>query len=96
MGDLVDGNYVDEDGDIVWVENGVWHRLDGPAIIRECGQMQWRQKGKFHRTDGPCQTGPNQDTFWGLNDMMCSLEEWLEVNTELSAEEKVMIKLKYG
>jgi hypothetical protein len=96
MVDLVDGNYVDEEGDIVWVENGKWHRLDGPAIIRECGQMQWRQKGKYHRTDGPAGIY-NDGTFaWCLDGIGLTFEQWLEATTGLSDEEKVMLKLKYG
>ena len=36
-----DGNYVDDDGDLVWVVNGKWHRTDGPAIEFANGDIRW-------------------------------------------------------
>jgi hypothetical protein len=95
-GFLEDGNYIDHSGDLVWVKDGHWHRLDGPALIRICGQIQWRRQGQIHRTDGPAITYSNGEVGWHIADTQYTFEEWLEVNAEISAEEKVMLKLQYG
>lgn len=52
----------------VWYENGVIHRVGGPARITkgtihsEC----WMQNGEYHRTDGPAHTRPGLE-IWFLN-----------------------------
>lgn len=38
---------------ICWFENGVLHRLDGPAIECLNGYKEWRVNGRRHRLDGP-------------------------------------------
>ena len=68
-----DGNYVDDDGDLVWVVNGRWHRTDGPAIEYADGSVEWIWRGRFEYFD-----------------------YWLEINTTISEEQKVMLKLQYG
>jgi len=37
----------------VWFQNGLLHRIDGPAIIWFNGDKEWCQNGKLHRMDGP-------------------------------------------
>lgn len=85
---LVDGNYVDGYGDLVWVERGEFHRADGPAILFGQGQeilgsdFIWpADKGKVS---------------WWWRGTGHSFEHWLKLNHKLSEEEKVMMKLKYG
>jgi hypothetical protein len=34
-------------------ENGVLHRLDGPAVKWPDGSTHWYRDGKLHREDGP-------------------------------------------
>lgn len=48
-------------------KNGLFHRDDGPAVIRANGAQKWFQHGKLHRTDGPAKTSPesNQGKYWG-------------------------------
>jgi hypothetical protein len=36
-----------------WIQNGQWHRTDGPARELTNGNKEWWQNGKRHRTDGP-------------------------------------------
>ena len=48
----------------VYVQNGAYHRLDGPAIIYEDGDQFWYKKGKLHREDGPAKIWNNGQTEW--------------------------------
>ena len=68
-----DGNYVDSDGDLVWVVDGGHHRSDGPAIEWHDGDVSWCWYGQYYM-----------------------FNEWLEMNTEISGEQAVMLKLQYG
>lgn len=43
----------DENGDILWLVNRQYHRLDGPALILSSGYREWCLNGKLHRLDGP-------------------------------------------
>ena len=96
MDKLEDGNYVDEDGDLVWVFKGNYHRNDGPAIIYKEGGEEWVNHGQLHRTDGPAIEGPDGYVRWNIYNQQFTFEDWLKANTEISEEEKVMLKLEYG
>ena len=92
-----DGNYVDQDGDLVWVENGSYHRLDGPAIIfADGGGFHWRRRGGFHCEVGPALEYLSGKPGWFLDNTKYTFDKWLIATPGLSAEEKVMLKLKYG
>lgn len=93
----------DPDGTKRWLLHGKRHRIGGPAIIWPHGEWRWFHHGKIHRSDGPAKYVPdyykyyNADMYsWYLNDNKYSLDEWLEANDEISEEQKVMLKLKYG
>ena len=43
------GNITDQ----IWQVDGMYHRIDGPAIIYASGTQIWCQYGQFHRLDGP-------------------------------------------
>lgn len=47
---------IDPDGVQRWYENGVLHRLDGPAIINPYGVEIYYQNGVLHRLGGPAYT----------------------------------------
>jgi len=64
---MKDGHYIDEDGDEVWVQDGKYHRLDGPAIIGKNGSNEWLVRGQYHRIDGPAVTWINGDEEWWLD-----------------------------
>lgn len=40
-------------GDRYWYLNGVYHRVQGPAVDRVNGHKSWYLNGKCHREDGP-------------------------------------------
>ena len=43
-----------DSGDIAWLtKDRVFHRLDGPALIRTDGVEAWYYRGQYHRKDGP-------------------------------------------
>ena len=50
-----DNSYIEEfiDGNKAWYQNGLLHRLDGPAIEDIYGDKMWCQNGLRHRLDGP-------------------------------------------
>jgi hypothetical protein len=56
----------------------------------------WYLDGKIHRTDGPAVEWADGDKSWFLNGVSLSLNEWLDQNTDMTEEEKVMFKLQYG
>jgi hypothetical protein len=87
---------VDEDGDEVWHLDGNRHRTDGPAIECKDGDRFWCQYGRTHRTDGPAIVYANGYIEFRLRGRYYTFDEWLEANTEISEEEKVMMKLRYG
>lgn len=50
----------------------------------------------YHCHDGPAiYGGPAKPEFWWRN-RYCTLDKWLELNDQLTSEEKVMLKLQYG
>lgn len=46
-----------------WYENGLRHRIDGPADIRS-GEEIWYYEGKRHRTSGPAIIRGNSKEYW--------------------------------
>lgn len=91
MDKLVDGNYVDSDGDLIWVTDSSFHRADGPAILFGKGL---EVRGSLYPPDD------NDNVYfqmsWWWHGEALHFADWLEANTELSAEEIVMLKLEYG
>jgi len=65
---MKDGHYFDEAKDEVYVQNGVYHRKDGPAVILGDNSRFWYIKGKFHREDGPAVIYFNDSKEYWLND----------------------------
>ena len=43
---------------------GLYHRLDGPAIMGKDGHKSWYQNGKCHRTNGPAVEFNDGNTSW--------------------------------
>jgi hypothetical protein len=79
-----------------WYQHGSRHRDDGPAYEHADGAKAWYQHGKLHRDDGPAVEYANgEDNEWRLNNNILSFEEWLD-QVDISDENKVMMKLKYG
>jgi hypothetical protein len=55
------------DGTKEWFQNGLCHRLDGPACEHPDGPKQWCQNGLLHREDGPAIEWDNGDKEWYQN-----------------------------
>jgi hypothetical protein len=83
-------------GDKKWWLNGKCHREDGPAIEYANGDKMWYLNGKVHRTDGPAILWSDGGKSWYLNDQELSFNQWLEANTELSDQQRVMFKLEWA
>ena len=60
------GCFKDGEGDIFYLLNGKYHRLDGPAIEYPAGGKYWYLHGKYHRSDGPAIERSNGDKCWYL------------------------------
>jgi hypothetical protein len=84
------------DNDTEWYLNGKLHRTDGPAFEYAGERNSWYVNNKLHRTDGPAIEWADGALDWYLNDRSYTFDVWLEVNTELTDSEKVMMKLQYG
>jgi hypothetical protein len=87
---------IDEVGDTVWMLDGEYHRTDGPSVENHRGDMVWHRHGRWHRTDGPAIEYADGIHAWYLDGSCYTFDDWLDQNTELTDEEKVMMKLKYG
>jgi hypothetical protein len=79
-----------------WWLNSQLHRTDGPAIEHPDGYRAWYLNGKRHRTDGPAVINETDDQMWYLDGHQYDLDHWLRETDDVSAEDKVMMKLKYG
>jgi len=64
---LKDGHYIDEFQNEVWVQDGKYHRVGGPAYIGTDGYMAWCQNGKYHIIDGPARIWPDGSKEYWLN-----------------------------
>jgi hypothetical protein len=83
-------------GTKLWFRHGNSHREDGPSDEYADGTKRWMLNGDLHRVDGPaCEYAYGRKEWW-LNDEMYDFDDWLEANTYISEEEKVMLKLQYG
>jgi hypothetical protein len=87
---------IDEWNTKKWRLNGEYHRVDGPAVVFTSGEKIWYKHGECHREDGPAYEGENGDKDWYLDGARYDFDGWLEANTFISEEEKVMIKLIHG
>jgi hypothetical protein len=68
-----------------------------PTMIEyPSGNKVWYLHARRHRTDGPALEYPNGYKEWYIKGKLLSFDEWLEQNSDLTGEEKVMMKLQYG
>jgi hypothetical protein len=90
---------IDAVGNKFWYKSGCpskRHRTDGPAVKWVNGTKEWYVNDKLHRTDGAAIEWSDGGLWWFLNNQEYTLNEWLEVNPDLTDSEKVMMKLQYG
>jgi len=79
-------------------EEGLSHRLNGPAIEWANGSKAWYQNGKYHRTDGPAVEYSGGTKSWYQNGKLHRTDgpaiEWADgekyyyINGECLTEEK--------
>jgi hypothetical protein len=94
----MDNPEIDEDGSKFWWVGLQLHRIDGPAIEWADDGKEWWVSGIRHRTDGPACEWPDGRVTqrWYLNGEKYKFDEWLDVNSDLTHEQKVMMKLTHG
>lgn len=51
-----------------WIENGEFHRENGPSCIYADGTKEYHNHGKLHRLNGPALTHANGDCWWYKED----------------------------
>jgi len=50
---MKNGLQIDDIGNKFYLQNGVYHREDGPAIEWHTGEKEWYVNGLSHRENGP-------------------------------------------
>jgi hypothetical protein len=60
------------------------------------GSKFWLLNDKIHRSDGPAVEYTDDTVRWYLNGDKYEFNEWLDLTTGLTGEEKVMMKLQHG
>ena len=55
---------VNDYGDKFWYQDGLLHRLDGPAVEWASGRKEWYQNDKLHHLDGPAIEYANGNKEW--------------------------------
>jgi len=61
---------------VIYVENGEFHRTDGPAIDWLTGLSAWHRHGKLHRTDGPAVQYLEKTEYWIDGEGYYDMEEY--------------------
>jgi hypothetical protein len=92
----MDNPEIDPKGNKFWLANGKFHRTNGPAIEYENGTKIWYANGSRHRIDGPAVIFSSGSIWWYLDNQKYTFDQWLELNPDLTHEQKVMMKLQYG
>jgi hypothetical protein len=70
--------------------------MQSEIIEDENGTKFWRMNKKIHRIDGPAIVWYDGHKEWWWYGRQFTFEKWLDLNDELTEEEKVMLKLQYG
>lgn len=78
---------------------GVWHRTDGPALIRKDNNGNiifkcWMLRGKFHREDGPAIEDADGRCQWYYFGKEHTFEDWCKILKKPSST-AIMLKLQY-
>jgi hypothetical protein len=69
---------VNDSGTVRWYnEDGLLHRLDGPAVERANGHKSWYQNGNLHRLDGPAVCGSHGGKQWYIGGVEYTEEKFL-------------------
>ena len=76
-------------------ENGLHHRIDGPAVIYDNGDESWYVHGVRHRIDGPALTWHGNDG-WFIDGVRYYYFKEFQEASGLSDEQMCVLRLKYG
>jgi len=82
-------------GDLMWCQDGVVHREDGPAVIYQDGSKCWLQKGFYHRIDGAAiELSDGRKEYHVLGEKLTEKEfkifQWMWENTNREQNQKLM------
>jgi hypothetical protein len=69
---------------------------ESTSTMAEYGTKYWWLNGKLHRVDGPAVEYVDGYKEWCLYGNYYTFDDWLEANTYISEEEKLMLKLTHG
>lgn len=58
------GRYVDEEGNVYWYKQGVFHHETLPAVEFSWNEQRWYQEGVLHRIGGPAIIKENGNQLW--------------------------------
>jgi hypothetical protein len=88
---------IDSVGNKEWHDNdGVLHRLAGPAFEGINGSKAWWVNGKYHRLDGPAVEPNDRDNTWWVNDVRYHDFNDFQKAGGLSDDQMCVLRLKYG
>ena len=79
------------DGRQRWYQNGLLHRLDGPAVEYENGTKRWYQNGEFHRLDGPAVEWADGEKCWYIEGKEYTEEEFNKITNPRPLEGKKVV-----
>jgi hypothetical protein len=65
-----------ENGVIEYLKNSLFHREDGPAIIKSDGYKAWFFEDKRHNLYGPAVVYPNGNKEYWIHDKNMTKEVW--------------------
>jgi hypothetical protein len=71
----LDGLEISSTGTKRYYQNGIYHRVDGPAVEFLDGVKIWYQNGKLHREDGPAVEWPEKVQYYLYDKEIESLEK---------------------
>jgi hypothetical protein len=66
------------------------------CLVNSGNVKRWYRFGERHRTDGPAVEKPDGQHMWYWHNNRYNFADWLEKNTYISDEDKVMLTLIYG
>lgn len=79
---------------------GVFHREDGPALMRGDWKEEWYLDGRRHRLDGPAilyhDLDPREYNVWWVHGRRISSLKDYQKKTDCSDEHLTALKLKWG
>jgi hypothetical protein len=80
--------HVFEDGSKRWLVNGMYHRLDGPAIERPDGEKMWVFLGMVHRLDGAAvEKADGGKEWWVSGRQYRSIADWARAALQYERKE---------